>query len=1704
MRVEGGGLMYPRRRGLMWAGSTVAVLCAAVVPMLGAAPIQGEVRKANPFAPRGSANLEFDEAALAELGWSAAVRSVEAQGPGQARLSSEIREGSLVELAGESGGAGDVLSARLGTLGGAVLAAGERRVVIGNLSISKQTDGSWQVLDGLDDAAQAVFDLGSLTVDAPRWAEAFRLAGELVVAPSLAERMGTPQAAGKVVGRVVVMAERTPLEPALTDAAVALTTTPLDETGGTAVVIGPDVIVGDLYQVSNYGSSGGISAFAVGTISCNIGDVWLNWFSYNNQHPVIGQSLYRLKNNRFEHIGQSWLKHGFYALSDNLCHSNCQPTDGTHLGVHCADPYSSSLNGTQYNLGPKYQVDAHTGSYPYPPAGPPYSGNIARRLQVKNSDLDPALDGGGLYFVEGQYVTPDDAASGNQNNNASYRRALVGGGGSSWSLTLTSSTQRQQAAIRAWKDNDPTNVVETDVQVPGEGLFIVSARVTDLQNGYWHYEYAVQNLNSHRSARAFSVPIDPTGKIINIGFHDVAYHSGEPYFMTDWPATVSNGMIRWSTDEYNTNQSANALRWGTLYNFRFDANRPPQSSEITLTLFRPGTPAEAAAASIGPVTNANDCNGNTIPDSQDIANGTSQDCDGDLIPDECEVYGLAATRVAAGLDRPVYVTAPPGDLNRLFMVEQSGRIRILTGGAVLATAFLDLSAQINSDGERGLLSVAFDPNFASNGYFYVNYTDLSSNTVIARYSVSGDPNVANSGSEVVLKTIVQDTANHKGGQLQFGPDGFLYVGMGDGGGAFDPFNRAQDSSTLLGKMLRLDVNSPPDYIPAANPYVGPSLPLDEIWAMGFRNPWRFSFDRERGDLYIGDVGQNSLEEIDFQPASSVGAENYGWRCMEGSSCTGLSGCTCNSPTLTLPIVEYPHVSGDCSVTGGYVYRGCAMPNWQGTYFYADFCSDRIRSFRYSGGSVLDHVDRTAEMIPAEGLITSISSFGEDAAGELYIVSHDGDVYKIVPGSGSGPVCGNTIVEQSEECDDGNTTPGDGCDDFCQVENPPANDLCANALPVGNGVYTFNSAEATTDGPNESGVCQSATLPLGSDVWFCYNPPCTGTATISLCESSYDTMLAAYAGCSCPSGPAALACNDDACGTQSELNIAVSACDPVLIRIGGYNAARGLGTLELNCQPDPIVADCDGNGVEDSADIACGTHTDNDSNSVPDICQVTGNYLRGGRLYDRWWLEIAVSEPVTDHPLWAYRPDTQSNSSAGSATWRCTECHGWDYKGVGGEYGSGPHRTGIGGVLGTTLTVPALADLLREPPSNGGGPGVPDGHDFGSVLSEQDIDDLVAFTLAGAINTAPYLSPSTKLFVGDPVTGQAHYTSGGTVSNCITCHGANGAAINFGTPQEPEFLGTAAVYEPSHFLHRTRMGFPGTPMIGWIANGGTNQGAADIGRYAQTSFPPDCLNDGQCNDGMDCTDDSCNAAGRCVFTPNHSLCPDDGVFCNGLEICDAQTGCVGAGNPCLVPGFCEEAADGCGCATPTVIAAGPRYLAITLQPTDALAPTRLLVTPNCPLGVGKYVGPPSGPYNVAGLVDDPDNAAMRSPAQWGGTVFVTGMGIAPTVEYQVQADCGMPSSPVVTPPATATMNRWGDLVGWIPTGGYTDADGDVTAIDISALVDGFKHKIGAPPLYALDLFGCTPNQLIDAIDVVGVVDAFKGFEYGASLCPGPCW
>lgn len=527
---------------------------------------------------------------------------------------------------------------------------GEDRLVIGNLAVEVGPHGELAVNSTLheEDAPAAVFDVESAMFELTGGGHQLRIVAELVVSQSWADKLGVPTAAGRTIGTLVVQAEladEVALSPRATSCDAAAT---LENAGRSSASNVSDVIVAELQSVRRYGADGRITAFAIGTTACNIGTARANWIAVTNNHPVIVQNLYRLKNERFEQIGLSWVKHGFYAVSESLCSPCNDPVDGgQQLGVGCSDPYSALLNASQSNVSPRSHVNAHTGYFPFPWHGPPVGSTIERRLQVDNTDLDPVFNPGARYFIQGHYVMADDAAAGTNDNNASYRRVQnenPSSGVYELEINPSWSTQRGQPAVRAWQDTDST-VVETDVRVPGEGLFILAAKAFEKQPGIWAYSYALQNLNSDRSARTFEVPVPADALIANIGFHDVHYHSGDPYDGTDWDVLLSDDSIKWFTDPYVENENANALRFGTVYSFYFESDIEPVPTTIEVELFKPGPVPSVTAESVGPKLLRIDCNDNNISDTCDLdcdalqctaPCGESADCNADGIPDECQ------------------------------------------------------------------------------------------------------------------------------------------------------------------------------------------------------------------------------------------------------------------------------------------------------------------------------------------------------------------------------------------------------------------------------------------------------------------------------------------------------------------------------------------------------------------------------------------------------------------------------------------------------------------------------------------------------------------------------------------------------------------------------------------------------------------------------------------------------------------------------------------------------------------------------------------------------------------------------------------------------------------------------------------------------------------------------------------------------------
>jgi len=396
---------------------------------------------------------------------------------------------------------------------------------------------------------------------------------------------------------------------------------------------GPDVVATDLFTFFSWGTVGTISAYSMWTTGGNLGDAVVPWYANTNQHPVIAAELYRLKNGRMEQIGMAWVKHGKGADQNPFC-TCIDPGNTDNLGVGCSDTYSAIGNGNQpgmtvngtlvSGLGPRSEINAFTGAFIYPFTTQGQSGNsIYKRLQVHMSDLNPAQNAGAQYFAEVQYISPDDALAGNGHNNACYREVWIGPlSGGAYTLNTAGDTQAAMPAIQAWQDKDPLVTIQT-ADVPGEGRFILGYKCSPIGNNTWHYEYALYNLNSHRSARGFSVPVGGGTTITNIGFHDVDYHSGDGavigtnFDATDWPGTLAAGAVSWSTASFDVNPNANALRWGTTYNFRFDANYPPRPVMATVNLYRSGTPASIVIPTCGPAK-PGDVNGNGVTNVDDL------------------------------------------------------------------------------------------------------------------------------------------------------------------------------------------------------------------------------------------------------------------------------------------------------------------------------------------------------------------------------------------------------------------------------------------------------------------------------------------------------------------------------------------------------------------------------------------------------------------------------------------------------------------------------------------------------------------------------------------------------------------------------------------------------------------------------------------------------------------------------------------------------------------------------------------------------------------------------------------------------------------------------------------------------------------------------------------------------------------------------
>jgi glucose/arabinose dehydrogenase len=864
--------------------------------------------------------------------------------------------------------------------------------------------------------------------------------GRLLLSKEFAAVLGRPAAAGSEVGKISVTANLRPIEvtQVVNGEATSSVMPPAGILAGT--VPGPDVIVGDLSGLAQFGSSSGTQVgLAVGTDSCNAGVVPLNWLALPaNDHPVIPQNLYRLSggagnNDRFEQIGQSSVKHAFTALQQNICGFGCNATGSTTLGSGCSDPYSASLNAGNNNaLGSRAWINPFTGAYPggSGAAGPNgHTGHAhtgpSHRILVEMSDLNTTLNTGATYYAEAQYVTPHEYAwciahpgECNMGNNASYRQYAVSGT-TNFSFSPVGGTVRTKPAIVAW-----TGASVKDFQPdPGnDGIGYIGYKVTNPSPGVWHYEYVLYNQNLDRGMQSFSIPLGPGTSISNAGFHAPPQHPGwsadgtvgnAGYSSTPWAGAQTADAITWASETFAQNPNANAIRWGTLYNFRFDSDRPPVTVSATIGFFKTGAPIQfqvlapdqgppLPSISIGDVAITEGNSGTkqatfnvglsasstdtvtvqyasadgsaTAPSDYATAAGTvtfvpgdvsetvSITLNGDTVEEFNENFfvnltnptnatiddgqglgtitnddilanlqsGFSETQIA-GLSNPTAMSVHPD--GRVFVCQQGGALRVIKNGALLSTPFRTLT--VNSSGERGLLGVAFDPNYATNRYVYVYYTATTPsihNRVSRFVADSGNEDVATGAEEILLDLENLGATNHNGGAIHFGPDGKLYIAVGENAVS----SNSQSINNRLGKLLRINADGT---IPVDNPTSFPNIvgsPTGNnraIWAVGLRNPFTFSFQQGTGRLHINDVGQSSTEEVNLGAAGA----NYGWPTCEG---------TCGTGGMTNPIYQYSNDASTCAIAGGAFYSPTTPTfpaEYLGKYFFADLCGGWMKT-----------------------------------------------------------------------------------------------------------------------------------------------------------------------------------------------------------------------------------------------------------------------------------------------------------------------------------------------------------------------------------------------------------------------------------------------------------------------------------------------------------------------------------------------------------------------------------------------------------------------------------------------------------------------------------------------------------------------------------------------------------------------------------------
>lgn len=931
--------------------------------------------------------------------------------------------------------------------------------------------------------------------------------------------------------------------------------------GGGAGGTGADVVVGELTGPNSYGQAGGFYAYAVGTTSCNIGTEELQWIANTNVHPVIAYNMYRLHDGRFEQIGLSWLKHGFTALQQNACGCGCQSSGtGTRLGIGCSDPYSASLNGSQ-NLGPRSEVtDPANGGFIYPPILNPSNSDLTwRRLRIAAGDLSTTTYPGALYFVDGQYVTPDDAAAGNAHNNVSYRQVTVADNANR-SLTFSGGTQRQQPPIQAWQDNDPA-VTLIDIIDGDNGLLILGYKSTEVAPGQHRYEYALYNLNSTRAVRAFRLPLPGGVLLSDIGFSDVAYHSGEPYSGTDWSVNQGAGFIEWSTDSSTTNPNANALRWGTLYNFWFTANAPSVVADATMTHFIPGATDTLTAPTLVPSGDftlpVEGLTCNIVGSSVDLAWTNAEPYDSiSVTRDGVKIASLAGTAVS------YQDTTPTAGLHT-YGVEST--VAAIPSGAVTCDVDFPDPLQIVivgtapdlvlPDGTTPLaVSIDALPGFTID-------PGSEEMRVVSSAGITVVPLIFAGGTTYDVNFPVVACGEEFGWYLQARTTSGILVTLPTGGGA-SPFV-ATSAYGLVDDLDEFEIDSgwtvaAPNNATTGNwtrgdPVGTAAQPEDDHSASPGTDCWFTGQGAVGGSLGANDVdgGTTTLYSPVFDLSQTAAPEFSYWRWYNNSSGASPSAdifvVQISDDLLSWIDVEIVGPGG-AGTAGGWIQHQFVVSDF---VLLSTTVQVRFQASDLGAGSIVE------------------------AAVDDFLI-HDVDCSGLVD-------CNLNGVADSIDISTGTSADCDvnGIPDECDIASGAHTDCNANAVPdfcdILNGASDCDS----------NGVIDSCDLAGGG-------VDCDLNGQIDVCE------IAAGTAADCDSSGTIDSCDLAGGAPDCDANGQIDSCDLA----GGAPDCDSNGQID-SCDLAGGGVDCDANGQIDTCEIAAGTALDCDSSGTIDSCDLVG-------------------------------------------------------------------------------------------------------------------------------------------------------------------------------------------------------------------------------------------------------------------------------------------------------------------------------------------------------------------------------------------------------------------------------------------------------------------------------------------------------------------